>query len=213
MSSFDPEQLIMVVDAYDVVLLPCRRSVVEAFRASGKRLLVSAEKNCWPVGSPCAVCGGHSSSGSADHEACASGFPNLNSGGYMGTAAAISDAFEWIARNGHRRSEMNDDQGALWQYYRAFPDRVGLDHRQSIWSVLLGSAISSFRVLPAAEPCGRIYSSYIDDEVCFLHANGNSKTQTLQPLLDEVNRVCGYASDPVRRISQYHGIQQSRVLW
>ncbi|KAH8296127.1 hypothetical protein KR054_002177, partial [Drosophila jambulina] len=44
----DPETIILFTDSYDVVITASLEEIVEKFKESGAKLLVSAEKFCWP---------------------------------------------------------------------------------------------------------------------------------------------------------------------
>lgn len=136
LAAFAGSQLILVVDAYDMVLLPCRRSIKEEFHRFGKEVVISAETKCWPTNLPCIPCEEWYAAGSTELVACRTGKQNLNSGGYMGSATSLAHAFRWLQAKGYGDI---DDQLA-WRYYRrSFPHLVALDHRQRIWSTLLSS--------------------------------------------------------------------------
>eukprot|EP00928_Gymnodinium_smaydae_P022905 TRINITY_DN19097_c0_g1_i1.p1 TRINITY_DN19097_c0_g1~~TRINITY_DN19097_c0_g1_i1.p1 ORF type:complete len:555 (+),score=54.30 TRINITY_DN19097_c0_g1_i1:698-2362(+) len=211
LSLFGKDQLVMFVDAYDVVLLPCKRSIVDEYRRFGKDIVVSAERKCWPDAHLCAPCKARYQRDHLSFQACKSGFPNLNAGGYMGTASSIADAFRWMRTHGGLSH--GSDQRTWWHYYRAFPEHVALDHQQRIWSALAGLSIQGFQVLtPTANKdndhvaCGHVFSQYTNDLVCFLHGNGASKETILRPLLQKVAITCGHASMPQRPIRQLAGM-------
>lgn len=202
LTAFNEEQVVVIVDAYDVVLFPCQRSVVQEYHLLGSEIAIAAEKICWPDPTLCTPCEVRY----ADFEqiaACQSGFPNLNSGGYIGTARALTTAFEWMLSEGLDKA---DDQLAWWKYYRAFPERVAIDHRQRIWTTLLRSERSRFAVT-VGPPCGAVMSNYSGDQMCFAHGNGRSLQDVLEPLFEQSSLLCGRDLLGVtgRRVELYAG--------
>eukprot|EP00927_Polykrikos_kofoidii_P053717 TRINITY_DN48281_c0_g1_i1.p1 TRINITY_DN48281_c0_g1~~TRINITY_DN48281_c0_g1_i1.p1 ORF type:complete len:842 (+),score=101.02 TRINITY_DN48281_c0_g1_i1:61-2586(+) len=199
--AFNDNELILISDAYDVMAMQCQRSIVSEFRAFDREVVLAAETGCWRGGrqEPCASCESRYAVGSEEIQACQAGFPFVNAGGILGTVASLTRAFTWMQGVD---LGVGDVQGAWWQYYDAFPDRVALDHRQRIWAVVGGLRLDKFRVLGGGSseedvhgsadfPCGRVLNGYTGEEVCIMHANSNSRRSILIPLEQEIARVCG----------------------
>eukprot|EP00927_Polykrikos_kofoidii_P043290 TRINITY_DN37347_c0_g1_i1.p1 TRINITY_DN37347_c0_g1~~TRINITY_DN37347_c0_g1_i1.p1 ORF type:complete len:828 (-),score=103.45 TRINITY_DN37347_c0_g1_i1:53-2476(-) len=197
---FPPGTLVAIVDAYDVVFFPCGRSIRDEFRALKKDIVISAELLCWPNATLCRTCDERYASGSEDHKACQH-FPFLNSGGFMGSAEALADAFDWMNQRGP--SIGVDDQENAWHFYNAFPERVALDHRQRIWSTMLFCNRSSFRV----ENCS-VISDYIGGTVCFGHGNGGARRDILAPILRELEDAKCRKPPAPRKVNAYFGLSQ-----
>merc|ERR1712166_1372277 len=105
----------------------------------------------------------------------------------MGTADSLATALEWMNDNieesggdssGHLEGK---DLENIYHYYNRFPEKVALDHRQRIWSCLFGTERSQFHI----QDC-RVSSDVIQDEVCIVHANGQTRFTVLAPVLTDL---------------------------
>lgn len=212
LTNFNADQLVLVSDAYDVVALPCDRSIVEEFRRFGKKFVLAAEMGCWRGGAlqPCPSCEDRYPSNSYERTACQAGLPHLNAGGIMGTAAALASAYQWM-----RAAELDvgDIQGAWWAFRDAFPDDVALDHAQRIWSVVGFLDPKKFRVIGAVGPrCGIVFNEYNGEEVCILHANSDARTKILRPLMQEIASLCGRPAPSSQRIWAGLAVEPEKVM-
>merc|ERR1712232_1087901 len=178
-----------------MVFFPCSRSLVDEYRALGRDIVIAAEITCWPNAILCKTCADRYEFNSSDFIACEA-FPYLNTGGYMGTAAALSEAFDWMRRQGAAIG--HDDQENAWHYYNTFPSKVALDHRQRIWSTMLYCDPTRFRV----ENCS-VFSEYVDDDVCFGHGNGGAKRDVLEPILHQLEEQGCRARPLEKMVSLY----------
>jgi len=203
--TFRPDTKVLIVDAYDTVLFPCSRSILEEWVALGKDVAMPAEITCWPTSNLCRSCEERYPSDSIDLRACKE-FPNLNSGGYLGTASALAEALDWMHQQG--TSIGHDDQENAWHYYNRFPERVALDHRQRIWSTLCFADEKKFRV----QGC-RVYSDYIGGEVCLAHANGGSRWLVLDPWLSQLEANDCRPRTAARATDAYSGITMEIPSW
>merc|ERR1712216_359840 len=89
----------------------------------------------------------------------------------------------------------------IYHYYNRFPEKVALDHRQRIWSCLFGTVREQFHV----EDC-RVTSDVIGNDVCVVHANGQTRFTVLAPILQELEeRGCRHRSE-LRKTDPYIGI-------
>lgn len=198
LGSFSKDTVVMILDAYDMLLFPCNRSIVAEYEAFKKDIVISAERSCWPNGRLCNKCTDSYSPGSDEFAACKM-FPYLNSGGFMGRAPALAESLDWMWRQGDSIGE--DDQENLWHYYRAFPESVALDHGQRIWSTLLFCSPRHFKVVNCT-----VVSKYINGDVCFAHANGASKSDILEPVLRKLEAHGCRRPRSHRSIEQYFGL-------
>eukprot|EP00928_Gymnodinium_smaydae_P094097 TRINITY_DN7857_c0_g2_i1.p1 TRINITY_DN7857_c0_g2~~TRINITY_DN7857_c0_g2_i1.p1 ORF type:complete len:817 (-),score=85.32 TRINITY_DN7857_c0_g2_i1:49-2499(-) len=199
--TFPRDAVVMVLDAYDTILFPCGRSLVDEYRALGKDIVISAEKTCWPRSNLCLTCKERYDIDSEEFSRCKE-FPHVNSGGYMGGASALADAFDWMASKGDEIGR--DDQENAWHYYRAFRDRVALDHGQRIWSTMIFCSERSFRVANCS-----VISDYIKDKVCVAHANGGSRWIILDPLLQQLQRRGCMSRSAPRKADAYLGLSMT----
>lgn len=108
MRSLSPDRLIVFIDAYDVVLLPCARSIAAEFKKFNKEIVIAAEKVCWPSAALCLSCHQRYVHGSDELEACLSGFPNINGGAYM--VSRVQHSRWQRCTNGSRPKEMPSAQ-------------------------------------------------------------------------------------------------------
>jgi len=200
-----PESLVAMVDAYDVVLFPCSRSISEEYAKFGKDIVWGADTSCFPKAEVCKPCTARYPPGHPDLEAC-SAFPNLNGGVYMGTAPAVAHALEWMAWNG--RAGGRDDQENKWHYYNNHPDRVVLDHHQRIFSNFFGRPPEDFHV----QNCS-VVSKRTGQEICFAHANGGTKFEILPHLLKELESRGCMTLPKKRRKGSYAGISYPKFIW
>mmetsp|Transcript_55155 Transcript_55155/g.178773 ORF Transcript_55155/g.178773 Transcript_55155/m.178773 type:complete len:668 (+) Transcript_55155:484-2487(+) len=187
--SFQRDKPVAIVDAYDVVFFPCSRSIVDEYRAYGRDIVWAADTTCFP-----------------NHKACHK-FPNLNGGCYMGSPRALADTLEWMREQGAAIG--TDDQENKWHAYNHFSDTIVLDHRQRIFTCFFGSKREGFRI----ENC-TVVSDYTGEEVCFAHANGGTKWEILEPLLQELEDKGCWKSKAIRQsVRHYAGMATPAMIW
>jgi len=204
--NFPPDTLVAIVDAYDVILMPCSRSIAAEFATFGTDIVWAADTSCHPNPKVCTPCAARYPAGSQQLADCQK-FPHLNGGCYMGKAPALAHAFEWMRDKGHAIGR--NDQEAKWNYYNTFPDKIVLDHRQRIFSCFFGSTLDQFRI----DGC-RVVSEHTGDEVCFAHANGGTKWTILAPLMQELENSGCLPRSPPRFTKPYAGeVQPSIYIW
>lgn len=204
---FKSDDLVAMVDAYDVVLFPCSRSVAAEYASYGTDIVWAAEKSCFPNRTACKSCEERYGASSPNIGACEA-FPNLNGGCYMGKASALADALEWMHVEVSKGTIGRDDQENKMHFYNAHPHRVVLDHRQRIFTCFFGCVPERFRI----ENCS-VISEYTGQEVCFAHANGGTTWEILEPLLRELERRgCRKPRTP-RKASAYAGMATPRMIW
>jgi hypothetical protein len=125
--TLDPNQLIIVSDARDVVCLRGPKAFVKGFKSFNKEIVVSMEQTCCgifnpPLDSKCVQCV-HLTEYWKHYKI--NDLPDrkfVNSGLVAGKAASVLDWLEWSLTN-----KFTDDQLALGTYINTFPQKVGLD--------------------------------------------------------------------------------------
>ena len=168
-----PDDDVMVfVDAYDVLALADEREILEKFRASGARIIFTAEKTCYP-----------------DPE-LAERFPPsptpfrfLNSGGAIGH---VSDIRAMIGAVGFQTTD--DDQRAITRYFLDHPGTVVLDTQCAFFLPLFAVDDAELAVDPGE---GRVLLHATGQRPCFLHGNGPAVA-----FLRELGRRLGPAGPP-----------------
>ena len=130
--TLDPNQLIIVSDARDVVCLRGPKAFVKGFKSFNKEIVVSMELLC---------CGKFNLPANAECWQCVhlteywkhnkiTDLPDrkfVNSGLVAGKAESVLNWLEWSLTN-----EFTDDQLALGTYINTFPQKVGLDINASL---------------------------------------------------------------------------------
>eukprot|EP00927_Polykrikos_kofoidii_P040579 TRINITY_DN34651_c0_g1_i1.p1 TRINITY_DN34651_c0_g1~~TRINITY_DN34651_c0_g1_i1.p1 ORF type:complete len:831 (-),score=93.50 TRINITY_DN34651_c0_g1_i1:123-2615(-) len=204
--SFGGDTIVAIVDAYDMIFLPCGRSVVDEYRKLARPIVMTAEKTCFPNATLCRTCEERYPAKSDDLKACKM-FPNVNGGGIMGAAWALVEAFEWMYQQGSAIGR--DDQENKWHMYNYFFDRgmAVLDHRQRIWANFFACKRDAFWV----EGCG-IISNYTG-KVCFAHGNGGTKWEILQPLLRTLREKGCLKTVPRSKGRLYSGLGAPTMIW
>eukprot|EP00933_Yihiella_yeosuensis_P025275 TRINITY_DN19628_c3_g1_i1.p1 TRINITY_DN19628_c3_g1~~TRINITY_DN19628_c3_g1_i1.p1 ORF type:complete len:783 (-),score=105.55 TRINITY_DN19628_c3_g1_i1:339-2657(-) len=203
---YAPDDLVAIVDAYDAVLFPCKRSLAEEFAKFDKDIVWGAEKVCFPTRTACLSCSERYGSGTAEEKTCQA-FPNLNGGCVMGRAEALAQGFEWMREKRKLGLIGRDDQENKMHFYNHHQDRVALDHQQRLFNNFFATPPETFRV----EGCSVV--SDITGEVCFAHGNGGTKAEILAPLLRQLEEKGCRQSSKMLKASSYAGISQPSLIW
>ena len=131
--SFEPEDRIMFVDAYDVLLNGGEEDIWRGYQAyQCPDLLVAAEKNSYPFADM-----------ADDYPEVDTEYRYLNSGGFIGTPAAILKMINWIEDDDVVREicRTATDQGYVVRYYLEEgreKDGVQLDTRCLVFNCMWG---------------------------------------------------------------------------
>jgi hypothetical protein len=116
------DELLLFTDAYDAVMLAPPDEIIDKYRSFEKPIVFSAEKSCHPPGNV------------ERFPPSSTSLRFLNSGGYMGAAGALLDAYERIAANGYVKGR--SDQLAWQQLYLDCPDLISLDYQATMFLCL-----------------------------------------------------------------------------
>eukprot|EP00747_Dinoflagellata_sp_TGD_P221111 gnl/TRDRNA2_/TRDRNA2_92993_c0_seq1.p1 gnl/TRDRNA2_/TRDRNA2_92993_c0~~gnl/TRDRNA2_/TRDRNA2_92993_c0_seq1.p1 ORF type:complete len:424 (+),score=40.43 gnl/TRDRNA2_/TRDRNA2_92993_c0_seq1:105-1376(+) len=131
-------ELVLFVDAFDVMIFAGREEIVTSFeameQASNRSLFFNAEKDCFPF----------------LDDICTDDYPQspfyrwryLNSGSFIGRGWAMKQ----MLRNSVDNVMPGSDQAYYQRYFKAFPERVGLDTGCKLLCAIQGLG-SSFDVL------------------------------------------------------------------
>ncbi len=151
-----PDDDVMVfVDAYDVLALADEREILAKYDAAGARVVYTAEKVCYP---DAALAERYPASPTAYHF--------LNSGGAFGR---VADMRAMIASIGFATTD--DDQRAITRYFLEHPGAIALDTRCAFFLPLFAVTEPELE-LDASE--GRVRLLETGERPCFLHGNGPS---------------------------------------
>jgi hypothetical protein len=110
-----PDETILFTDGNDAIFMAMEDEILQKFHKTGKEVLFSTETGCWP------------DVNLADQYPPENGSPYrfLNSGGFIGTAGAISQLLEDESFDTGNYKKSNQ---YLWaKRFFKYPDRIGLD--------------------------------------------------------------------------------------
>ena len=180
------DDLVMLVDAFDVLLTPAAAELRARFAAlaGGRALAFGAERKCSPdkAARDAYPPGTHG----------AAPFPYLNSGQYMGAAFELRPMLVEIRRDLALHYSLHgadaleaDDQRYFTRYYLAHVDRVALDVHGVLFHTLLDVEPADLRVLVDADGGGAaddgggarpgavtLWSDASRTAPCMVHGNG-----------------------------------------
>lgn len=152
-----PGDLVLFVDAYDVLFLNTADAIRDKFLAMGVTFLISAERYCFPLGylEPQFPRGPTS-------------FRYTNSGSYMGYVCSVQQIFDDLSPI----SPASDDQGLLMAHFFQFPGRQTFDVYCDIFMPCAGVIEPEVRVDPLT---GVVTCAETGSNPCLLHGNGGSR--------------------------------------
>lgn len=149
------DDVMVFIDAYDVLMLANEREILQKFRESGARIIFSAEKICYPDPEL------------ADrYPPSSTPFRFLNSGSVIGH---VSDIRTMIRAIGLQTTD--DDQLAMTRYFLSHPDAVDLDTQCTFFLPLVG--VSDVE-LSVDRNDGRVHLLATGQRPCIIHGNGPS---------------------------------------
>lgn len=151
------DDVMVFVDAYDVLALADEREILEKFRESAARIIFTAEKTCYPDPSL-----------AVRYPRSPTSFKYLNSGGAIGY---VSDVRAMIEMIGFQTTD--DDQRAITRFFLDHPGRIALDTQCTFFLPLFAVGDAELD-LDLNE--GRVVLRETGRRPCFLHGNGPSVT-------------------------------------
>ena len=163
-----PEQPVLFVDGYDVVVTRHVRDILDAWRvAAGEAPLFAAEVFCWPD----AACAGR-------YPEAADGSPYrfLNSGAFIGRAEDLLRIVAEPVEDG------DDDQGYYTERFLSGEHGMALDYGCRLFQCLNGA----LEHVQADEGRGLLYNRRTESWPAVVHANGPTK-----PWLEGEGRAVG----------------------
>ena len=172
LKSIDKDELVIFIDAYDVLLLKPLDDIEEVFnnitKISGKKIIISCENNNFlnKIGSY------------INYGFCKSLF--INAGTYMGKANDILNMLIIITSIDY--NDTNDDQLLLTNYCEKFNDIFFIDHDINIFLVITNS-INDILEFPIIIKNDNLFIN--NSQPYFIHGNFNT-------LLDNLIKKLGY---------------------
>jgi hypothetical protein len=159
-------KIVMFIDAFDVIIFDNAENIKKKFLEFNKPLLFSAEKYCWPDGSV---------SKYYPEKTKNEIFRYINSGTYMGYAKDLKEMLNTFKEKNYncdtypdKLNNKSDDQRCLTYYYLNNIDKVGLDHKQKIWSVCAGTNREDYDIVKY----NNLYNKITNQKSSILHTNG-----------------------------------------
>ncbi len=149
--------IVLFIDAYDVVCVRSLEGVLGVFQSFGKRLVFGAERGCHPDATLSPL-----------FPASPSSFTYTNSGGFIGYADEIVRMINWADP---RPDE--DDQLLACKYTLANPATVGLDYNASIFLNLFNVSFDEIEVYPAESASVLVKETGATPYI--VHGNGPAK--------------------------------------
>ena len=153
-SKLDPREIVLMTDAFDVLMLDSHQAIEETFLRMNSEVVISAEKIIYPYD---LKIGDYPDRQSKEY------FPYLNSGGiigYAGTLANLINQFPWTTKYG--------DQYHWHRLYVKNPGIIKIDHQAELF-------LSMTRV-PEDEMDG-LRCNQVTGTPKIMHFNGEGKPQ------------------------------------
>ena len=168
------DQIVMFVDAYDVILFDNIENIINKFLEFNKPLVFSAEIYCWPDNDIAKY---------YPEETKNEKFRYVNSGTYMGYAKDLKEMLKTYneGKNCIKYNQKDDtipdgfisDQRCMHKYYLENLDKIALDHKQKIWSLCAGTKREDYDF--DLNTFSNLYNKSTNEKSSILHTNsGNS---------------------------------------
>lgn len=176
------DDVVLFVDAYDVLLLADTRHVVPLFESFNSSLVFSAELSCAPDGGLKLL---YNSIAAAESKS--GPFSFVNSGSYIGRVGNIQAMLDEVQKDIALHHTINgadphrlDDQRWFNRFYlrqharSANQTRITLDHAGRMFHTLHGIPPDAFSSVPGAT--GSVHSATTGSQPCLVHGNGEGIT-------------------------------------
>ena len=168
------DQIVMFVDAYDVILFDNIENIINKFLEFNKPLVFSAEIYCWPDNDIYKY---------YPEKTKNEKFRYVNSGTYMGYAKDLKEMLKTYneGKNCIKYNQKDDtipdgfisDQRCMHKYYLENLDKIALDHKQKIWSLCAGTKREDYDF--DLNTFSNLYNKSTNEKSSILHTNsGNS---------------------------------------
>jgi hypothetical protein len=156
-----PETVFLYTDAFDTFCFGDGKEVLEKFNAFGAKMVVSAEKNCFP--NPLLA---------KFYPETTSEYKYVNGGGFMTTAGYFSELYD-------RKDHEGNDQTWLTNRFLRKRGEIALDYGCEIFQTLVLTNESEFGVDGA-----RLVNKAFGSRPCFVHGNGRAPMDFVYKILD-----------------------------
>lgn len=157
----DPDDIVLFVDAYDVLFIGSEEKILAKFLAFNTPFLISAEKVCFPFPSL-----------ASRYPETISPFKYINSGTFMGYAGFILNMLEDI-----RIDPTASDQGQLTKYLLNKLSLFSMDYFAEVFLCIFG--VTKDEVIFDQE-AKSLYCIPTQSYPCIVHANGRSFGEVYQ---------------------------------
>lgn len=148
--------IVLYVDAYDILFLTDKKTILKKFLKMKSSFVISAERNCFPF------------RGLANkYPESPTPFRYINSGSFMGYVKSMKKILGEIAVN-----EKISDQGQLTLHYFDHQNEYTLDYRCELFMPLVGVHINELLI---DRKRGEIYSLSTRSRPCIVHGNGRGR--------------------------------------
>jgi Polysaccharide biosynthesis len=156
-SELSDDELILFVDAFDVLVLADAEEIAARFVSLNVPMLMAAELNCYPP----------------DRKATfplltTSPFRYLNTGCYIGWAKAVKN---WLASFDEKLLSDRSDQRSTYKLFTKKPNLFAIDHWCQIFLCLFNMPKEALEIDAANR---QVHCAYTHSSPCILHANGRS---------------------------------------
>ena len=161
------DQIVMFVDAYDVILFDNIENIINKFLEFNKPLVFSAEIYCWPDNDIAKY---------YPEETKNEKFRYVNSGTYMGYAKELKEMLNTFKEKNYncdtypdKINYNSDDQRCLTYYYLNNINKIALDHKQKIWSLCAGTNKEDYDIIKYSY----LYNKITNEKSSILHTNSS----------------------------------------
>lgn len=151
------DDVVLFVDAYDVLILADKKTILEKFRAKNVPFIISTESNCWPL-----------TSREAEFPPSPTPFRFINSGGIIGYAGHIRKILSAL-KPIHPK---DDDQGRFTELFLKDKSLFCLDYQADIFLTLHGVSKNDLVVEKGKK---RVKCLITESIPLIIHGNGYGK--------------------------------------
>jgi hypothetical protein len=169
LENVDDNKIVMFIDAYDVILFDNAENMKTKFLEFNKPLVFSAEIYSWPD---------KDINKYYPEKTKNEKFRYVNSGTYMGYAKELKEMLNTFREKNYncdtypdKINYNSDDQRCLTYYYLNNIDKIGLDHKQKIWSLCAGTNKEDYDIIKYSY----LYNKITNEKSSILHINGSEQ--------------------------------------